>query len=101
MDIQAAKNVALTELAYLVCYIPFKLFTRFGHLKPNASRAGWPGFLAQFCIFSLVASNLSSIVSEPDDFARPLTNSLKIHVEEVPFKNLRKSRRPNRIWQIG
>ena len=60
MDIQAAKTVAMTVLAYLVCYIPFILFTRFGYLNSNASRAGWPGFLAQFCIF--VSSGINPVI---------------------------------------
>ena len=51
MDVRVAKTVAASALAYLMCYIPFILFAVLGHQRSSSSRAGWPGFLAQFCVF--------------------------------------------------
>ena len=49
MDIQAAKTVAITILAFLLCYIPPVVFAMWRRYSSEVT--WWPNFLAQFSIF--------------------------------------------------
>ena len=60
MDIQAAKTVAITILAFLLCYIPPILFVIRDRYKSASAESRWPGFLAQFSIF--ISSGINPII---------------------------------------
>ena len=56
MDIKAALTVAITVLAFLVCFIPPIVFAARSH----AGDAGWPGSLSQFSVF--ISSGINPII---------------------------------------
>ena len=60
MDIEAAKTVAITILAFLLCYIPPILFVTRDRYTSASADSRWPGLLAQFSIF--ISSGINPII---------------------------------------
>ena len=60
MDTRAAKTVAITILAFLVCYIPPILFVITGRSRSASADSRWPSFFAQFSMF--ISSGINPII---------------------------------------
>ena len=62
MDIQAAKTVTITMLAFLLCYIPPIFFVIINLFRSAGADhvSKWPGFLAQLSIF--ISSGINPII---------------------------------------
>ena len=88
MDIQAAKTVAITVLAFLACYIPPILIAVWGRLRSDES--WWYQFLAQFS--PLISSGINPAIYcfRTRRFRSALKQLLKDPCGRTPFQETNK-----------
>ena len=94
MDMQAAKTVALTVLAFLACWIPSVVLPLLGRLRSD--RSWGAGFLAQFSVY--ISSGINPIIYgfRTRRLRRALKQLLKDPFGRSPFEETDKARTPQR-----
>ena len=93
MDIQAAKTVAFTILAFFVCYIPPVCIAILVPPEPDATAASWPGHVAQLSLFLPSGMNPFIYCFRARRFRRALKQLLQDPCGKTAFREIDKEKR--------
>ena len=98
MNIQPAKTVAITVLAFLACYIPTILFLVWGRHRSDES--WWSGFIAHFSIFASSGINPIIYCFRTRRFRSTLKQLIKDPCGRSLFKRTIKCKWPSGIFHV-
>ena len=93
LDIQAAKTVAFTILAFFVCYIPPVCIAILVPPEPGVTAASWPGHVAQLSLFLSSGTNPFIYCFRARRFRRSLKQLLQDPCGKTAFREIDKEKR--------
>ena len=93
LDIQAAKTVAFTVLAFFVCYIPPVCIAILVPPEPDVTAASWPGHVAQLSLFLSSGMNPVIYCFRARRFRRALKQLLQDPCGKTAFREIDKEER--------
>ena len=93
LDIQAAKTVAFTVLAFFVCYIPPVCIAIWVPPQPDVTAASWPGHVAQLSLFLSSGTNPFIYCFRARRFRRSLKQLLQDPCGKTAFRETDQEKR--------
>ena len=100
LDIQAAKTVAFTILAFFVCYIPPVCIAILVPPEPGVTAASWPGHVAQLSLFLSSGTNPFIYCFRARRFRRSLKQLLQDPCGKPLSEKSTKRKESNRMFHL-